>query len=156
MPEADTNGVTTLGVMGAVRRTDPSSAGELVHPQATFEAVTRWTIGNREKPLFLGGGLDSRCPTPYFMIGRKIMLPKVCMACGGSIKHRVAENPNVCEGCICEVVLDEPVKKEAVELATRMRVSDEPHPPRRRSPVIGDHSHERKTSPALPRRRHQK
>ena len=41
-----------------------------------------------------------------------------------------------------------------VLLESRGRVSDEVHARRRRSPAIGDHSHERKTPPSMPRRKH--
>jgi len=81
------------------------------------------------------------------------MLPRICMACGGPIKQRMANNPNVCAACCCAE--EKPVAAEQPQMVEpRVRVPDEVHPPRRRSPAIGDHSHERKTSPALPRRKH--
>lgn len=83
------------------------------------------------------------------------MLPKICIACGEPIKQRVPENPNICAACCCEVLAEKkPIEAESPQpLERRVRVS-EPHPPRRRSPAVGDHTHERKTSPALPRRKH--
>jgi hypothetical protein len=69
------------------------------------------------------------------------------------MKNRAAGNPNICVACCCDVpeTIDEE-KPDTFE--PRMRVSDEPHRSRRRSPAVGDHSHERKTSPSLPRRKH--
>lgn len=80
------------------------------------------------------------------------MLPRICIACGEPMKERAAENPNICNACSCEVVGERESQSEAVE--PRMGVSEKAHRPRRRSPVIGDHSHERKTAPTLPRRKH--
>jgi len=84
------------------------------------------------------------------------MLPRICIACGEPIKDRIAINPNVCETCCCDVQRDLLTDTQPrAEAPARSRVSNEPRPAHRRSPAIGDHSHERKTSPTLPRRKHQ-
>jgi len=82
------------------------------------------------------------------------MRPTVCMACGGLIHQHVAENPNVCEPCFLGVSTEPMAVQEVSTLEPRLHASEVSHPPRRRSPVIGDHSHERKTRPSLPRRKH--
>jgi hypothetical protein len=78
------------------------------------------------------------------------------MACGEPIQQRAPGNPNVCQSCCCEVHSQKVTEDVAAEIVgeNRVRASAEAHPRRRRSAAVGDHSHERKTSPTLPRRKH--
>ena len=81
------------------------------------------------------------------------MLPKICIACGEPITGQPAANPNVCIAC-CSLE-DKPMEAEQpLSVEPRLRNPGEIHAPRRRSLVVGDHSHARKTPPTLPRRKH--
>jgi len=82
------------------------------------------------------------------------MLPSVCRACGGQIIQPVPENVNVCAPCFSGAPEQLIAIEEISLLESRGRVSDEVHRRRRRSPAVGDHSHERKTPPSLLRRKH--
>ena len=72
------------------------------------------------------------------------------------MKQAAAANPNICHACDTDAgTLEEVIEEEPPSGSEpRMRGSDELHPSRRRSPATGDHSHERKTFPTLPRRKH--
>ena len=82
------------------------------------------------------------------------MLPRVCVACGEQISRPVPENVNVCEACFLGEPEELMVADEVPTLERGRGIGDEVHPARRRSLAVGDHSHERKTPPSMPRRRH--
>lgn len=80
------------------------------------------------------------------------MKPTICIACGERMTRPTAENPNVCAPCTEETAAPEP--PITPENRARQDSVDRSHAPRRRTPAIGDHSHQRNPPshvPKLPR-----